>query len=99
MLSLRWYESITRHYTIECGVRGSHAYGPAILRSGDIFGFFSNETEVPEVNRILVYPRLVPIEQLGLPPKLPLATESLRCGCWKTLCARPAFGSTAQATA
>ena len=75
MLSLRWYESVTRHYTIECGIRGSHAYGPTTLRSGDIFGFFSNETEVPEVQRILVYPRLVPIEHLGLPAKLPFGDQ------------------------
>jgi len=39
LLTLRWYERVTRRYPVECAARGEHIFGPAKLRTGDIFGF------------------------------------------------------------
>src|SRR5229473_6341597 len=44
LLSIRWYERVRRHYTVECRARGIHAFGPATLRTGDVFGLTSQET-------------------------------------------------------
>src|SRR5215469_9137481 len=41
LFSPRWYERITRRYTIRCTARGIHTFGPTTLRSGDVFGFLS----------------------------------------------------------
>ncbi len=71
LLSLRWYERVSRRYRVECTARGYHSFGPARLHSGDIFGFFSREAASPEVDHLLVYPRVVPLEELGLPAKQP----------------------------
>ncbi len=38
LLSVRWYERVRRHYTVTCGARGFHNFGPATLRTGDVFG-------------------------------------------------------------
>ena len=36
LFSPRWYERITRRYTIQCNARGVHTFGPTKLSSGDI---------------------------------------------------------------
>lgn len=71
LLSLRWYERVTRRYQVQCHARGYHTFGPVQLRSGDIFGFFSNQVTLPGLDRLLVYPQVVPLEELGLPSKQP----------------------------
>ena len=65
-LSLRWYNKITRRYVAQCNRRGSFQMGPAQLEAGDLFGFFRRSMTVPETQRILVYPRVVPLESLGI---------------------------------
>lgn len=78
LLSLRWYERVRRHYRIRCDVRGYHSFGPARLRSGDVFGFHVREIVLPDEDHILIYPRVVPIAQLGLPPKDPFGDLKAR---------------------
>lgn len=70
-LSLRWYERVRRHYRLSCRARGVHVFGPVRLRSGDVFGFDTREVELQRSDQLLVYPRVVPIAQLGLPPRDP----------------------------
>ena len=43
LLSVRWYERVRRHYTITCGARGFHNFGPAILRTGDVYYEFAQK--------------------------------------------------------
>ena len=57
LLSVRWYERVRRHYTVHCGARGIHAFGPAILRTGDVFGLTTQELEMPGEDYLLVYPQ------------------------------------------
>ena len=69
--SLQWYERVRRHYQIRCDARGYYRLGPVHAVSGDIFGMFRSEHTLPTLNWLVVYPRVVPIEDLGLPPKDP----------------------------
>jgi uncharacterized protein (DUF58 family) len=69
--SLRWYERVRVHYRIQCQERGYYRLGPARVTSGDIFGLFRDEYSFPTLNWLIVYPRVLPIEELGLPPKDP----------------------------
>src|ERR1700686_1062727 len=43
LFSLRWYERVTRRYSVYCNARGVHAFGPTTLRSGAVFCFQSRE--------------------------------------------------------
>ena len=72
LLSLSWYHKVIRRYPISCQQRGVYTFGPARMRSGDIFGFFTREEEVTPVDRLIVYPKLVPVEKLGIPSLQPL---------------------------
>ena len=71
LLSLRWYERVTRHYRVTGVQRGAWAFGPARLISGDMFGFSVREETLERVDTLLVYPRLVPLIALGLPSDRP----------------------------
>ena len=70
--SLAWYERIHWEYTMKCGARGFYRIGPAKLESGDIFGFFDSEKPVRDNDFLLVYPRVVPLPELGMSPIRPL---------------------------
>jgi uncharacterized protein (DUF58 family) len=50
--------------------RGVYAFGPADVTSGDIFGFGQRSTRFENLDYLVAYPKVVPIEQLGLPPNL-----------------------------
>ncbi|MDO8672960.1 MAG: DUF58 domain-containing protein [Dehalococcoidia bacterium] len=71
LISLRWYERVTRRYRLLCNVRGYHQFGPVRLQSGDIFGFFLKDKVLPHVDYLLVYPKVVPISELNIPSKQP----------------------------
>jgi uncharacterized protein (DUF58 family) len=78
LLSVRWYERVRRHYRLLCGARGLHVFGPATLRSGDVFGLASQETEIRGEDYLLVYPKIVPLERLGLPAGNPFGEAAVR---------------------
>jgi uncharacterized protein (DUF58 family) len=71
LFSLRWYDRVTRHYTIRCNTRGVHTFGPTKLRSGDVFGFVNREAEIGTYQFALVYPLIVPLTNFGLPARHP----------------------------
>ncbi|MBI2850528.1 MAG: DUF58 domain-containing protein [Chloroflexi bacterium] len=71
-LSLGWYHKIKRRYPLQCQQRGFFSFGPATIRSGDLFGLFSREEEVGPVDNLIVYPKIVPLEQLGIPSSQPI---------------------------
>jgi uncharacterized protein (DUF58 family) len=71
LLSVRWYERVRRRYSLTCNARGVHAFGPATLRTGDVFGLQTQELAVDQEDYLLVYPKVVPLEQLRLPSKYP----------------------------
>jgi uncharacterized protein (DUF58 family) len=71
LLSLSWYHKVTRRYPIKCLHRGYFTFGPATLSSGDLFGFSKSTLEIPETSTLMVYPRIVPLEKLGIPSRQP----------------------------
>jgi uncharacterized protein (DUF58 family) len=70
--SLRWYEKVRRRYRLRGEQRGVYHIGPAQIASGDLFGFRRRRLLVPEVQTVLVYPKIVPVKQLGLSVARPL---------------------------
>ena len=70
--SLAWYERMKWEYRIKSDQRGLYRLGPAWLESGDLFGFFSSRMLVPDDAYILVYPKVVPLPELGMPAMRPL---------------------------
>lgn len=78
LFSVRWYERVRRRFTVRCAARGHFPLGPARLRSGDIFGFTVRGTDVDRVDHLLVYPRVVPLDALGLPPLHPIGDAAAR---------------------
>src|SRR5437764_6501246 len=71
LFSARGYERVTRRYTVQCNARGVHKFGPAVMRSGDVFGFLSNEETLANWQYLLVYPLVVPLTRFNLPSRHP----------------------------
>jgi uncharacterized protein (DUF58 family) len=72
---IRWKQRITWRVNIECLERGSHHFGPATIRSGDPFGFFTRQMIIPGEQRFLVYPDIVTLSELKLPPDFPFGSR------------------------
>lgn len=71
VMSLRWYERVQRQYTLRAPRRGFYFMGPATLRSGDLFGLFETRARISTTTRLIVYPQVVPLQELGFPAKEP----------------------------
>lgn len=69
---LHWYEALTWRYQLACETRGAYYLGPAQLETGDPFGFLRSIRDEPRHTRLLVYPRLLSLEELRLPPRKPI---------------------------
>ena len=76
--SMRWYERLTWRYRVRCLARGAYRFGPAQLESGDPFGFYRTFREFPQRTSLVVYPRLLPLEELGLPARHPIGDLRMR---------------------
>jgi len=76
--SLRWYQRVSRRYRLHCPRRGFYRFGPAHLKSGDLFGLFSQEGWQKEYDWLIVYPRVLPIAELGLLSKEPFGETKAR---------------------
>lgn len=69
--SVRPFERVAWRIPVRCERRGWHVFGPATLRSGDPFGFFTSRLTVAHEAAILVYPRIHPLPDLGFPTRQP----------------------------
>ena len=69
--SLLPYQRASWKYALRCERRGYHRIGPVRLRSGDIFGFTSGEVRLTGVDHVLVYPRVIDLEQVLFPAQHP----------------------------
>lgn len=76
--ALGGFERARWDYAIPCTRRGYYALGPARVKSGDLFGLFERERVMPHTDRLIVYPRILPMEDWGLPPKDPLGDAKAR---------------------
>lgn len=75
IFSIRPYERVRRRYRITCTKRGRHRFGPANLSTGDIFGFASSHQEFAGTDYLVVYPRVRPVTEFGLPAKQPFGDD------------------------
>ena len=66
MFPVNMYHRIKRRFPMQCRQRGTFIFGPTTIRSGDLFGFFRKEKRIENLDYLFVYPRLVPLEKLGI---------------------------------
>ena len=66
------YERVRWSYRVRCARRGVYRLGPAHLRTGDVFGLFPQHVNLADQDSLLVYPRTVPLPELGLPARWPV---------------------------
>jgi uncharacterized protein (DUF58 family) len=81
VLSLRWYERVSRRYSLECTRRGIYSLGPVHLRSGDLFTLFEAHETAEQGDRLVVYPRIWPLDELGVPSKEPFGESGAHRRC------------------
>ncbi len=67
MFPINMYHRVKRRFPIRCSRRGLFIFGPTTIQSGDLFGFFRRQMHIEKLDYLIVYPRLVPLEELGIP--------------------------------
>jgi len=72
------FERARWNYRLPCNQRGYYTLGPAKIKSGDLFGLFERERESGRTDRLIVYPRVAPMQDWGLPPKDPIGEVKSR---------------------
>ncbi len=77
-ISLRGKESAEISYEVKARRRGYYRLGPLRLTSGDLFGLFDAQHGRFPSDHLTIYPRIIPLTQLGLPSRLPFGTLSSR---------------------
>jgi uncharacterized protein (DUF58 family) len=75
LASLGSYERVRWTYELGCDRRGFFFFGPTRMRSGDIFGFFTRQQRLRTSDLLIVYPRVLPLPELGFPGKDPFGEE------------------------
>ncbi len=78
LFTLRWYQRVRRPIPLHCTARGYFPLGPVRVRSGDLFGTTWRAADLPRVDHLVVYPRVVPLTALGLPARHPLGDAAMR---------------------
>jgi uncharacterized protein (DUF58 family) len=66
---LLWYQRVRFTRELIARQRGVYRLGPAWMRVGDLFGFFSRQKRTAGDIQVIVYPRLVPLKPLLLPSR------------------------------
>jgi uncharacterized protein (DUF58 family) len=69
--SLWSFQRVTKRYHLRCMGRGVYSFGPALIRSGDPFGWLVREDLCTAHETLLVFPLVAPLETFGLPPRHP----------------------------
>ncbi len=74
MVSLLAGETRTLEYSVHAARRGYYPIGPLSVDLGDVFGFYGRSLRTAMPAFLTVYPRIVSLEQLGLPSKSPFGS-------------------------
>jgi uncharacterized protein (DUF58 family) len=69
--AIGWYERHDWQFELTVAERGYHQYGPAVLRSADLLGLFPRRQEDTGIQRLVVFPRVYTLPELGLPAERP----------------------------
>lgn len=65
-------------YQLHCPQRGYYVIGPLTIRAGDLLGLVRPRLERAQSAHLIVYPRILSLEQLGLPTRSPLVALPAR---------------------
>ncbi len=65
-------------YLLNCRKRGYYLIGPLTMQSGDLLGITPRSTSETAPAHIVVYPRILPLQKLGLPTHSPLVALPAR---------------------
>jgi uncharacterized protein (DUF58 family) len=71
VVSLGPGETLEVAYDTACRQRGWYELGPASVELGDVLGVNLVRRDLPTARRLIVYPRVLPINRLGLPSRTP----------------------------
>ncbi|MBM4456868.1 MAG: DUF58 domain-containing protein [Chloroflexi bacterium] len=74
VIALRPKERTRLHYDLVGRRRGCYELGPALLSTGDLFGFAEAHGRMEQRDYLTVYPRVIPLGQLRLTSRSPLGT-------------------------
>lgn len=69
--SLGWYQKHHWKFNLVPTERGNHAFGPATIKSADLLGAFPRTIDDGLRESIIVFPRVLPMSDLGLPSDRP----------------------------
>lgn len=75
IVSLGPNERVRWTYDIDCLQRGFYFFGPLQIRAGDILGFFTQEQQLKVPDRLIIYPRVRSLPELGFPGKEPFGEK------------------------
>lgn len=78
LYSLRWLEKLTRSYQVSFQKRGVHQVGPVRLEAGDLFGMFQASKTLEQVERLTVFPEILPLAALKLEADDPFGQQHAR---------------------
>ena len=78
VVSLGPHERWHLKYTLLCRRRGYYPIGPLAMQGGDLLGIEPPCAEQAAPNHLIVYPKVLPLQQLGLPTHSPLAVLPTR---------------------
>ncbi len=73
-VSLWPHESARFGYELDCRKRGYYVLGPLRLQSGDLLAAAGAVSAEAGVSHLTVYPRLLPLEDIGIPSRSPYGT-------------------------
>ena len=69
--SLGWYQRHRWKFTLRPTERGYHQFGPATIKSADLLGALPRTIDDGVRENIVVFPRVLPLQDLGLPSDRP----------------------------
>ena len=78
VISLGPQEQRHLRYTLTCRRRGFYPIGPLTMQTGDLLGVERRSVAQAEPSYITIYPRVVPLQGLGLPTRSPLVALPAR---------------------
>ncbi|MBI2724435.1 MAG: DUF58 domain-containing protein [Chloroflexi bacterium] len=74
--SVRAHQRVSRSFRLQARERGLYQLGPATLDSGDPFGLFAEQRVETRPTKVIVYPRIVPVDELRLPLRRPFGERA-----------------------
>lgn len=78
LFTMRGFHRIKRKIKLRLRKRGVFTLGPLETVSGDPFGFFESRKKVDNRQKIVVYPAMLPVEQMKLNPDDPFGLSKTR---------------------